>query len=64
MAKKIILKKYQFINIIVELNWVIITDTNLSLFVDEFFKEFASYIIFFLIDFFLSYNQVKLDEKS
>ena len=47
-----------------EINRVIIRDTNLSLFVNEFFKEFVGYIIVFLIDFFSGYNQIKLNKKN
>ncbi len=39
-------------------------DINLPPSVNEFFKEFAGYIIAFLIDFFSNYDQIKFDEKS
>ena len=44
--------KYRLINTIIEINRAIIRDINLSPSVNEFFKEFAGYIIASLIDFF------------
>ena len=51
------------INVTVEFNQVTIPDANLSPSADEFLKEFAGCAIFSMIDFFLGYNQVKLDKK-
>jgi len=56
--------KYRLVNVVMEINHVIVRDTNLPPSVDEFFKEFVEYIIVFLINFFSGYNQIKLDEKS
>lgn len=47
-----------------ELNQVIIKNINLLLSSDKFSKKFSNYTIFFLINFFSDYNQVKLDRKS
>ena len=47
-----------------EINRVTIKNTNLPPSINEFFKEFAKYIIASLIDFFSSYNQIKLDKRS
>ncbi len=47
-----------------EINRVIIRDINLPPSVNEFSKKFIKYIIVFLIDFFSSYNQIKLNKKS
>src|SRR6266511_2331519 len=56
--------KYRLINTTIKINRVIVKDTNFPPSVNEFFKEFTDYIIASLIDFFSSYNQIKLDEKS
>jgi len=56
--------KYRLINIIIEINRVIVRNINLPPSVDEFFKEFAEYIIASLINFFSGYNQIELDKKS
>ncbi len=56
--------KYRLINITMEINRVIIRDINLPPSVNEFSKKFIKYIIVFLIDFFSSYNQIKLNKKS
>ncbi len=56
--------KYRLINIIMEINRVIIRDANLPPSVNEFFEEFAGYIIVFLINFFSGYDQIEFDEKS
>ncbi len=48
--------KYRLINTAMEINRVIIRDTNLPPSVNKFFKEFVGYIIAFLIDFFSSYD--------
>ncbi len=48
--------KYPLINITMKINRVIIRDANLPPSVNEFFKEFAEYIIASLIDFFSNYN--------
>ena len=47
-----------------ELNWVTVRDANLPPSADEFSEEFVGCAIFSLIDFFLAYNQVDLDELS
>lgn len=64
MIKKSTFEKYQLVNVAIELNQVNIRDANLPLFVNEFFEEFVGCVIFFLIDFFLYYNHVELDEES
>ncbi len=56
--------KYRLINIIMKINRVTVKNTNLPPSINEFFKKFVGYIIIFLIDFFSSYNQIKLDERS
>ena len=56
--------KYRLVNIIMKINRVIIRDANLPPFINEFFKKFIKYIIASLIDFFSSYDQIKLNEKS
>ncbi len=56
--------KYRLINIVIEINRVIVRDTNFPPSVNEFFKKFAGCIIASLIDFFSDYNQIELDEKS
>lgn len=58
------LRKYQLVNIVVELNRVTVRDANLPPSTNEFSKEFTSCAISSLIDFFSGYDQVKLDEKS
>lgn len=47
-----------------ELNQITVRDVNLSLSTNEFSKEFTSYAIFFLMDFFLGFDQIKLNKKS
>ena len=47
-----------------ELNRVTVRDVNLPLSADEFSEEFAVWAISSLIDFFLGYDKVKLDEES
>ena len=47
-----------------KLNRVTVRDANLPPSANKFSKEFAGYTISFFIDFFLDYDQVKLDEKS
>src|SRR6266498_1048025 len=56
--------KYRLINTAIKINRVIIRDVNLPPSVNEFFKEFAGYIIASLIDFFSDYDQIKLDKKN
>ena len=56
--------KYHLINIIIKINRVTVRNINLPPSINEFFKEFINYIIAFLIDFFSSYNQIKLDKRS
>ncbi len=56
--------KYRLINTTIEINHVIVRDTNLSPSINEFFKKFAGCVIASLIDFFSGYNQIELDEKS
>jgi hypothetical protein len=41
-----------------------IRDTFIPLVVDEFVEEFTIYKILSLLDFFLGYDQVKLNERS
>src|SRR6266498_5221298 len=64
LIKKKEKSKYRLINITIKINRVIIRNTNLPPSVNEFFKKFTEYIIVFLIDFFSSYNQIKLNKKS
>ncbi len=61
--KKTTLGKYRFVNIAVELNQVIVRDANLSSSIDAFSEEFVGCAISSLIDFFLGYDQVKLDRE-
>jgi len=56
--------KYRLVNIIIKINRVIVRDANLPPSINEFFKEFTGYVITSLIDFFFSYDQIELDEKS
>ncbi len=56
--------KYRLINTVIKINRVIIRDANLPSFINEFFKEFAEYIILFLIDFFSSYNRIEFNKKN
>lgn len=56
LVKKIICKKYYFVNLAGKFNRVTVRDTNLSLSADECSKKFASCAISSLIKFFLSYN--------
>ena len=56
--------KYHLFNVAVELNQVTIRDANIPLSANEFSKEFAGCAISSLIDFFLGYDQVELDEES
>ncbi len=55
--------KYRLINNVMEINWVIIRDGNLSPAINEFSEKFGNYVIISLIDFFSGYNQIKLNEK-
>ncbi len=56
MVKKKEKGKYRLINITIKINRVTVRDINFSLFINEFFEEFAGYIIVFLIDFFSGYD--------
>ncbi len=47
-----------------EINRIIIKNGNLPPAINEFSEEFDNYIITSFIDFFSSYDQVKLDERS
>lgn len=47
-----------------KLNQVIVIDSNLPLFANEFSEEFAVCTISSLTDFFLRYDQVKLNKES
>ena len=51
------------INATMNINKIIIRDTNLSSNVKKFLKEFANILITLLIDFFFDYNQITLAEK-
>ena len=44
------------INVIINMNEMIIRDTNLSFNVEKFSKEFANMLITSLIDFFFNYD--------
>jgi hypothetical protein len=56
--------KYRLINSATNINRVIIKNVNLSFIPDKFTEEFAGRAIGSYFDFFLSYNQLKLNEKS
>ncbi len=56
--------KYHLVNAAIKINRVIVKDINLPPSVNEFSKEFAGYVIAFLIDFFSGYDQIELDKKS
>ena len=56
--------EYWLINNISKRNRVTIRDAFIPLAADKFIEEFAIYKILSLLDFFLGYNQVKLNEKS
>ncbi len=47
-----------------KINRVTIKDENLPPAINEFSEKFNNYTITSLIDFFSSYNQIKLDERS
>ena len=64
LVKKSTPKKYRLVNIAVELNQVSVRDANLPSSADEFSEKFIVYTIFFLIDFFLGYNQADIHEES
>lgn len=64
LIKKTIPDKYLLVNITIKLNQVTIKNANLPHLVDKFSKKFADYTLSSFIDFFLGYNQVKLDEES
>ncbi len=55
---------YQLINTVIPMNRVSIRDANLSPSIDDFAKAFTRCQITSLIDFFLEYNQITLDEAS
>lgn len=63
LVKKTTLGKYHLIHIAMKLNRVTVWDANFSLSADRFSENFASYAISSAIDFFLDYNQVKLDKN-
>ena len=48
----------------VKLNWITIRDANLPLSIDEFSEKFADCTISFFINFFSSYDRVKLNKES
>lgn len=56
LVKKSISGKYWLVNVVVELNQVIVRDTNLPFSANKFSKEFAGCAISSLIDFFLSHD--------
>lgn len=64
MVKKSTFSKYQLVNVVVELNKVIVRDANLLFLVNKLLEKFAGYVISSFNNFFFSYDQVKLDEKS
>ena len=49
-------RTYWLIIIVIYINKVIIRDVNMSLNINEFFKEFAGYIVALLLNIFLGYN--------
>lgn len=63
LVKKSTPEKYWLVNVAVELNKVIVRDTNLPPFADKFSEEFADCAISSLIKFFSEYDQVELDEE-
>jgi len=64
LVKKKKKNKYRLVNVVMEINRVIIKNTNLPPSINEFFKKFARCVIAFLIDFFSSYNQIELNKKN
>ncbi len=64
LVKKSTPRKYRLVNVAVELNRITIQDANLPPSTDKFSEEFGGCTIFSLIDFFSSYDQVKLDKES
>jgi hypothetical protein len=64
LVKKKVKKTYRLINAAIKMNLVTLRDANLPLTVNEFSEEFAGCFCASLIDFFLGYNQLTLDEKS
>src|SRR6266487_7062091 len=64
LIKKKEKNKYRLINNVVEINRVTIKNGNLPPAVNEFSEEFSNYTITSLINFFSSYNQIELNERS
>src|ERR1700733_10322286 len=64
LVKKKVKSTYRLINATIKINLVTLRDVNLLLTVDEFSKEFARCYCASLIDFFLGYDQLTLDERS
>src|SRR5208282_652260 len=55
--------EYRFINDVQSLNKVIIRDSGMSSFVDEFLEDFVGYPITSVIDYFFGYYQIPLDKS-
>jgi len=64
LAKKKKKSKYRLVNVAMEINKITIRDANLSPSVNEFFEEFADYIVALLINFFSGYNYVEFAKES
>jgi hypothetical protein len=64
LVEKKVKKTYRLINAAMKMNSVTLRDANLPPTVDEFLEEFARCFCASLIDFFLGYDQLTLDEKS
>ena len=55
-------KKYKFVNAVLKIHKIIIPNANLFFFVNDFLKQFAEYMMIFLMNMFLEYNQFFLIE--
>jgi hypothetical protein len=55
VAKKLT-RTYRLINVTMKMNFITLQDVNLFPLMDEFLKEFISYVIALLIDFFFKYD--------
>jgi hypothetical protein len=56
-------KKYDFINVVLKMNRVIIRNANLLFAMNEFLEEFFDCVIVFLMNLFFEYDQLSLIEK-
>jgi hypothetical protein len=57
-------REYRLINTVIKMNKVTFKDANLPSLINEFLKEFISYITALLVDFFFRYNQLRLALKN